>query len=336
MALGTDFYSKKQFDIAYIPETTTGTANITTMKELNIDDWSVDMGVERFLGIRQGEGRTKKVVDNYVNAQGKVKTINVSGLYDTTMGTIFLENVCNVVTDSTPASIDIPYNFTGTVATQGATSITDNIHTLTMAICSPVTNKSSILPGCIVNRFKLIANAGEDGGRFHFEADLLSRGNWSLEQADLASRAAYPAVTTHRTIYDLNAAASAVFQVGGADVSIYKVEIEIIANAQFIGMGYLGVMDHVYRAVPNYDVNIVIGCKYDANTEPLFADQTAENTIVCAFHNAAWATATFGFLATYCQIAEDFDITEVEEGAFFDVPLTAMAHTSGDVFQIVP
>ena len=209
-----------------------------------------------------------------------------------------------------------------------------------MAVCSPVTNKSSVLPGCVVNRFKMSMVGGEDGGRCHFEADLMSRGNWALEHADIASRVAYPAVTTHRTLYDLNAASAAVFKLGtgaGQDVSIYKVELEIIANVGFFGVGYLGVPDHIHRAVPNYDINIVIGTRYDANTEPLFKDQTEENTIVCQFHNAAWATATFGFKADYCQIAEDFDISEVEEGAFFDLPLTALAATGAtDVIQIVP
>lgn len=335
MALATEFSSKKEFDVAVEPETTTGTANVTTMQELNIDDWTVNTEAERFLGIRQGAGRTVKKVDAYVESKGKVKGINISGLYDTTMGTIFFENVMNIVTGSTPNSVDIPGNFTGTVTTWGETSITDNIHSLTMAVCHPQGNNSTILPGCVCNRFKIMANAGEDGGRFKFEADLLSQGEWSLEQAAPGSRVAYPAVTTHRTLYDLRGA-SAVNQLGGVDVSIYKVEIEIIANVQFVGVGTNGVYDHVYRASPNFDVNMVIGVKIDANSDGLYAKQFTENDIIAAFHNAAWASATFGFLASYCQISGDFDVIEVEGGAFYDVPMTLMAHTSGDVLQIVP
>ncbi len=183
----------------------------------------------------------------------------------------------------------------------------------------------------------MMANAGEDGGRFKYELDMLSQGEWALEHAILASPTAYPAVTTHRTLYDLNGA-SGVFQIGGADASIYKVEIEIIANVQFVGVGVNGVYDHVYRASPNFDVNLVIGVKIDANTDGLFAKQITENDIVVAFHNAAWASATFGFLANYCQISGDFDVTEVEGGAFYDIPMVALAHTGGttDVIQIVP
>ncbi len=335
MALATEFSSKKEFDVAVKPETTTGTANVTTMQELNIDDWTINTEAERFLGIRQGAGRTIKKVDAYVESKGKVKGINCSGLYDTTMGTIFLENVMNVVTGSTPNSVDIPGNFTGTVTTWGETSISDNIHSLTMAVINPQGSNSVILPGCVCNRFKMMANAAEDGGRFKFEADMLSQGEWSPEQAAPGSRVAYPAVTTHRTLYDLTGA-SGVFQIGGTDASIYKVEIEIIANVQFVGVGVNGVYDHVYRASPNFDVNILIGVKLDANTDGLFAKQLTENDIVVAFHNAAWASATFGFLATYCQISGDFDVTEVEGGAFYDVPMVALAHTSGDIFQIVP
>jgi hypothetical protein len=335
MALATEFSSRKQWDVAVKPETTTGTANVTTMQELNVDDWTVNSEAERFLGIRQGEGRTIKLADNYVESKGKVKGINMSGLYDTTMGTIFLENVMNIVTGASPASVDIPYNFTGTVATWGEAAISDNIHTLTMAVCHPQGSNSVVLPGCVCNRFKLMANAGEDGGRFHFEADMLSQGEWSLEQAAPGSRAAYPAVTTHRTLYDLRGA-SAVYQLGGVDVSIYKIEIEIIANVQFVGVGTNGVYDQAYRASPNFDVNILIGVKIDSNSDGLYAKQFNENTIVAAFHNNVWASATFGFLANFCQISGDFQETDVEGGAFYDVPLTCMASTSGDVIQIVP
>jgi hypothetical protein len=336
MALATDFYSRQQFEAAIKAETTTGTKNVATMQKLNIDDWSIDSGTERFLGIRHGVGRTKKLADAYVESKGNIKTLSLSGLYDTTMGTIFWENVCNLATGSTPASVDIPGTFTGTVATWGTAAISDNIHTLTAAVTSPITDKIIILPGCIVNRFKIMATAGEDGGRFHFEADLVTKGEWDSPATTLVTPTAYPAVTTHRTIYDLNSA-TGVQQLADNDVSIYKVELEVIANVAFVGVGTNGVYDHAYRAAPNFDVNLLIGCKYDTNTEPLFAKQRTENTIKVEMHNAVWASATFGFYAQYCQIAEDFDVADVEGGAYFDVPLTALAETGAtDVIQIIP
>ncbi len=144
MALATEFSSKKEFQLGVKPETTTGTKNVATMQLLNIEDWTINTEAERFLGIRQGVGRTIKKADAYVESKGKVKGMNCSGFYDTTMATIFLENVMNIVTGSTPNSIDIPDNFTGTPTTWGETSISDNIHSLTMALSHPQGSNSVV------------------------------------------------------------------------------------------------------------------------------------------------------------------------------------------------
>ena len=335
MALDTGFYSLKQFDVAYKAETTLGTANVATMLEVNIDDWpAVDFGVERSMEVRHGEGRTPKKADIFVNAQGKQKGINITGLYDSTIGADLLENVIGEVVGSSPASFDIPFNYTGPEVKHGDTD-SDNTGAFTIALVSPEGSNSYILPGCVCNRFKLMANGAEDGGRFHFESDFVSRHNWSVEQAAPGSRTAYGAVSGHKTLYDLNGA-SAVFQVGGVDVSIYKLEIEIISNVRFIGFGVSGIPDQIARALPGFEVSILVGLKYDANSDALSAQQLNENDIIVALHNNVWASATFGVLANYCQISEDFDITEQEDGAFIDVPLKCFAHTSGDVIQIVP
>jgi len=335
MAQDTGFYSPFQFDVAYKAETTLGTANVTTMLEVNIDDWpSVDFGVERFLGQRHGEGRTPKKEDIYVNSQGKQKGINIAGLYDSTIGADMLENVIGEVVGSSPASFDIPYNYTGPEVKHGDTD-SDNTGAFTLALISPEGSNTYILPGCVLNRYKLIATGSEDGGRFHHEMDFVSRHNWSVEQAAPGSRTAYGAVTGHKTLYDLRSGSS-VEQVGGVDVSIYKLEVEIISNVKFVGFGTSGIPDQIARAVPGYEVNIVVGMKYDANSDGLSAKQLNENDIIVALHNAAWASATFGMLANYCQISEDFDMSNVEDGAFFDVPMKAFATTSGDVIQIVP
>jgi len=335
MALDTGFYSLKQFDVAYIPETTLGTANVTAMLEVNIDEWpSVNFGVTRVMDQRHGDGRTSKKAAIYVNSQGTQKQINIKGYYDATIGADFLENVIGEVVGTTPASFDIAYNYTGPPVKHGDTD-TDNTGAMTLALISPEGSNTYILPGNVLNRFKIMANGLEDGGRFKFEADFVSRHNWSVEQAAPSGRVVYGAVSGHRTIYDLRSASS-VEQVGGVDVSIYKLEIEIISNVHFIGFGTLGIPDQIARAVPGFEVNILVGMKYDSNSDALSAKQLNENDIIVALHNAAWATATFGVLASYCQIADDFDITGVEEGAYFDVPLKGFAHTSGDVIQIVP
>jgi len=249
MAVDGALYSLEQFDVAYIAETTLGTKNVALMLNVNLDAWpTVDFGVERFLGQRHGVGRTKKKTDVYVNAQGKQKQISITGFYDQTTIPDFLENVMNELIGTSPNSFDIAGDFTGIESAHGDTD-SDNTGAFTFALISPEGSNTFILTGCFCNRLKIMSSGAEDGGRFHFEADFVSRHNWEVEQSAPTSRVAY--ATTYRTLYDM----STKVQVGGTDISIYKFELEIIANVKFAGFGALGIPDTIARAIPSFDIS---------------------------------------------------------------------------------
>lgn len=335
MAIDGGFYSLKQFQVAVKAETTIGTANVTAMQYLNIDGWpSVSFNPTSFLEPRHSGGRTAKKADVYKSQNGQEKRISLSGIYDQTMGPICFENVTGVATSSSPASIDIPYNYTGgddSEMLNGDAGISDNLHSLTIALVSPEGSNSIICPGCFLDRFKINAIIGDDGGRFHFEAEFVTRHNLSTGQAAPTTPTPYP--STYRTIYELSAKQS----VGAVDVDLYKLELEILANIKFSGFGASGIPSVIARGVPEIVCQGVFGIKYDANTAPIVPKQLDENDIAVEIsNNATWASATFGLKGTYGQISSDFDVADVEDGAFIDIPLKFMAHTSGDIIQVVP
>jgi len=321
----------KQFQVAYKAETTLGTANVASMQYLNIDNWpSVNFNPTRFLDQRYGAGRTPKKADVFVNQSGQEKRISLSGLYDQTMAPDFLENVIGAVVGASPASYDISYNYTGPECVVGD-SDSDNTGAFTIALISPEGLNSIICPGCFLDRFKIMANVGDDGGRFKFEAEFVTRHNLTFSQAAPTAPSAYP--STYRTIYELATKKS----VGSVDVDLYKLELEINAHVKFAGFGASGIPSVISRGVPGMEVTGLFGVKYDANSAPIIPKQVDENDIAVEIsNNATWASATFGLKGSYGQISSDFDVTDVEDGAFLDIPIKFMAHTSGDVIQVIP
>ena len=301
------------------------------MQEINLTDIpSITYDTDRFLDVRHGAGRTAKKADAFVEQFGKAKRISFSCLYDQTIAPILISNAMAVAVGTSPESYDIAYNYTGVECAHGDTD-TDNTGALTFAYCDPEGSNSIIFPGCFVDRLRIYATSGDNGGRFMIDCEVVTRHNVSTGQAAPGTRTAYP--TTYRTIHDMAARQ----QVDGSDIDMYKVDIEILSNVKFAGFGASGIPSVIARGIPEIAVNGVIGIKHDANTAGLKAKQLTENDIVIELsNNATWASATFGLMGSYAQISSDFDVTNVEDGAFIDLPVKFLAHTSGDLIQIVP
>jgi len=333
MAIDPAVYANTQFLAAIKAETTLGTANVTEMQLLNIDSIVNPVrNTELFLGTRSGAGRTSKAADVFATIYGKEKTIGVTGLYETTSMPILIENCFGTVVASSPASYDIAYNYTGPECKPGDVD-DDNTGALTFANIIPETDHSEIYPGCFVSSLKLNADTASDGGRFHYNCEFKTRHNQSQAQSAPTTPSAYG--TTYRTIYEL-AGASAVCQFGSADVVLDTVELTFTPNVQFYGFGVNGIPSVIARGIPDFEVTGVFGMKFDANTAKHNQTYTAGTAVVVAMSNAAWASATFGWLGSYARITSDVNIEEIRSGSYVKIPVKFMAHTSGKVFQIVP
>lgn len=339
MAKDTGMYSGTEFKAAIKAETTLGTPVVAGMQYVNIDSpLAPARGPELFTGIRSGSGRISKAADVYASQYGKEKSISMSGLYDTTVAPILIENCLGLaitaeVAATSPACYELPYNYTPPECAHGDTD-TDNTGALTVANISPEGSTSEIYPGCFVDELKLTADSGSDGGRFHFDTTFKTRYNVSTGQAAPTTPSVYG--TTYRTIYDL-AGASAVCQFGGVDVVLESVELALKSNTQFFGSGLLGIPDTMGRGVPEFEVNGVFGMKFDANTAGNNIKFMAGTVVIVAMYNNAWASLpTFGWWGQFARITGDVNIEEVKSGSFVKIPVKFLASTTGDVIQIVP
>lgn len=333
MAIEPSVYSSLQFKAALVPETTLGTANTTSMLLINLDSpVSITHNPAMFTGIRSGDGRIAKAADIYVSQYGQEKTISFSSLYTTDIAAKLFENLMGVTVGTSPASYNLPYNYTGPTCYHGK-SLIDATGSLTFAHIVPEGNNTEIFPGCFIDELKVKADTATDGGRFHFDVTMKTRYNAAIGQAAPSNPTAYG--TTARKIYDL-AGSSAICQIGGVDVVLESIELNFKSNVQFYGFGVDGIPQTMGRGIPEFEVTGIFGVKFDANSVTNVAKFLGGTTVAIAMHNNDWSLATFGFKGDYAKITSDLNIEEVKSGAFVKIPVKFTASTSGNVIQVIP
>lgn len=332
MAIDTETYALTEFRMAVKPETTLGTANTTTMQLLNLSE--IPQPPLTDIDIREqmsGQGRTMKKADHYISDKGSERTFTISGPLDTTIGELFVENVIAIATATLPASVDIAYNYTPPSLVHGDTDA-DNCSALTFAWISGQADSAIILPGCVIESLTITADESAEGGRLHYTANVKSGYTPSYDQSDPTSMTA--ASSTFLYFGDMDTKR----QFGGNDVLSDYLELNINNPTVFKGsQGTNNDPEQIIRGIPRIEASGVIGVKYDANIEPLYESYKSGTDVVLEFsNNDTWTAATtLGVKASYCRLKRDFSWGSAEAGAWLRIPFDCMAHTSGDLIQII-
>ncbi len=331
MAIDTETYAQTEFRMAVKAETTLGTANTTTMQLLNLTE--VPMPPLTNIDVREqmsGSGRTMKKADHFITDKGAERTFTISGPLDTTIAELFTENVIAIATDSSPASVDIAYNYTPPSLVHGDTD-NDNASCLTFAWLSGQADAAIILPGCVIENLNIVADESIEGGRLHYTAIVKSGYIPSYDQSDPSSMVA--ASSTFLYFGDMDTTR----QFGGNDVLSDYLELTINNPTFYRGsQGTDNDPEQIIRGIPRIEASGVVGVKYDAVIEPFFESYVGGTDVVLEFSNhATWASATtLGVKASYCRLNPP-DWGPAEAGAWLRIPFDCMAHTSGDVIQII-
>lgn len=332
MAISKSTYSPTEFQFAFKPESTVGTKNTTTMQILDVDDIvSVTSEITQTLDPRSGEGRTVKTADVFTTDLGShLSTITMSGVFDDTVAPLLLGNALGIAVGTSPASYDLAYNYAPSAVGHGdASSITTS---LTLAFVSPIDAKTKLYVGCVLTNLEVTWESATEGGRGRFNATFETRYRPVKDQPTPTSMSAYG--SSYSFLREFNAEKS----IGGSDVVLNKVSYTIENPATYTGFqGSAGDPEVLQRGIPSANVNLMLGVKYDANTESLWDDRRSGTTLAVELsNNATWASSTFGIKADYCKINSEVQPTGTDAGVFQDLALTATASTSGDVIQIVP
>lgn len=290
MAKDGKAYSPKEFKLAFVAESTIGTANTTSMQLINVDSVQMpNLNPVIVNDVRSGDGRVRKVADAFVCQKGIVKTIPFSGIADTTVLPLLIQNIMTNTVGTSPASYDVPYNYTPPELLNGSASgITK---TVTVALISPEGSNSIIFPGCVLTKLQISAGIDDENGRWKISGEFETKCIHSDEQAAPTGLGAYGSTYYYLTEWN----AKTTFA-GIADCVIDGFTLNLENPTTYSGYDSNGDPDVINRGVPGFVSNMTATVKYDSNTAPLKADLVDGGTgsAIELSNNATWASATRG------------------------------------------
>jgi len=333
MALDGAGYSASQFKMAIKAETTIGTALVSSMNFLNIDNITFPtIAPTQVLDVRSGDGRTAKVADAYISEKHTIKEISFSGYADATTLPILIQAIITTAVSSSPASYDVGFNYTPPELEVGA-SATTNTKTFTVAFISPESgdDHSIIFKGCVLSSLSLSSDMGSESGRVTMSGTFQTASTPSYGQAAPSSPTIFSA--TNYFLTDMHTTRK-VAGISNCVISSLTLNIENPRN--FIGFnGATAEPESIISAVPEININLDASIKYDNNTAGLGSTFKAGTTVASELSNhGTWTSAsTFGIKMDYGKITS---LAMSENSAMFhDISIKGMAHTTGDVIQIV-
>ena len=325
----------KSYVVAIQKESTTGTANVTSMEELN-SDGAVQISSETVImnDLRQGTGSIAKTLDNFECNKGVLKTYTINGIADTTTLPYLIENAMSVAISTSPASFDFPYNYSSPAIVHGGTP-SDWTHTFTLALIpTSLSDKAIIQPGCICPQ--LVISAGgidEENGRVKFSATIVSRYKETRGTTAPTSRTPYTnafyyisQLTTTKTVAD------------AASCEIAGFTLTIDNPAVFNGFqGSDGDPESIERGNPEAMITSVITVKHDDTSDSIIAayGDNDSGKVTELSNNATWASATgFGWKGIDAPVISEPAFNE-KSSMYLDVEQKYLANTSGDAIQII-
>ena len=333
MSLDAAGYSPSQFKMSIKAETTIGTAIVSSMNLLNIDAVTFPtIAPTQVLDVRSGDGRTAKVADAYISEKHTIKEISFSGYADQTTLPILLQAITTTAVGSSPASYDVAFNYTPPELQIGASAST-NTKTFSVAFISPEAgdDHSIIFKGCVLSSLSLSMDMGSESGRVTMSGTFLTASTPSYGQSAPTSMTAFSANNYFLT--DMHTTRK-VAGISNCVISSLTLNIENPRN--FLGFnGSTAEPESIISAVPEINISLDASIKYDDNTAGLASTFKAGTSVASELSNhGTWSSAsTFGIKIDYGKITS---LAMSENSAMFhDVSIKAMAHTSGDVIQVI-
>jgi hypothetical protein len=334
MAISATSYSPKDFQLAFIPETTIGTQVIASAMLINIDSIELpSLNPQQVLDIRHGLGRTLKAVDIFVSNSLAVKEISFSGVADNIVMPELVENI----TGDTSDTYAILNNYEPSAMKVGTGSISDTAHTVTVILDNPSSGYQMVFPGCVLTTLTVSADIAEESGRFKvsgtFKTGMIA--DLSPGSAATFGNTAHFNDNYYMSEYAVGESGATVQVAGISDPVLKSFSFTIENDAQFMGFDDDGNYQVIQRAIPEVVVTLDAVIKYDGQTEGLietFNSQTSASTVSNQLTMATANTAGDFNIDIDNSIITDVSFSE-EEAMFLSVSQRAIASsTPGNAF----
>ena len=325
--LDSAIYSQQQFGVAIKAETTVGTALKTSMQRLNVTGLvGMSQSLIQSIEPRSGESRVQDKKHIFVCDKGAGDiTVSVPIIMDTTVDGMLHENVMGAAAatiDTAENVIALAYNYSPAGFANGATGISDNLHTFTVALISPETDETIYLAGCVVTELSVSMDSGTECGRRHATVTFMSRHRPATPTTAPTTPSDYG--TAFRFLRDLDG----IHTIGGDVIVCNKLEYTISNPLITAGVDSDGYPEVITRGVPKATATGVFSIKYDANTAELWELRSAGTTLGFVFSNhTTWghATNTFGIRCEQALIVGDVNPAAGDSGVFEDLNVEFMS-----------
>jgi hypothetical protein len=350
MALDGASFSPKEFKLAISStgEATQGTAKTDALIAVNIDSLEMpSFNLTQVLDVRSGtDGRVADIADAFTDEKGVTKEITFSGILDSQVLPILLENC--IARGNAQSVVTIPYNYEPPALATGATS-QNQIHTLTLHLSLPATTDSEsspgtdthsmTFPGCTITSLQITGDMGNESGRLRFTATARTGYITTFSTAEIA-----PTAYTSNFFSLATLAGSGLKTIAGAkDCVIQSFSLNFENPSEYVGQhDSNGNPEAIVRAVPEIAVTLDATVKYDNNnaageqtTAEYQTAMKANTTVATSLHNHATSidSATgFGFEGAFGKIT---NVAFNEANAMMvDVSTKFFASGTSNMFEI--
>ena len=195
MAISTNAYSPKEFELGIDMEVECGTNDSSAFIGVNVDSISFPtLNPIQVFDVRSHAGRVAQDVDAFLSNKQTVKEISFSGVLDTQIAPYLLDGIMGSASsepfNSVSAAYGIPENYSPAEIQLGTGGTTGGNHlTYTVAIISPASGKSIELPGMVFTSLTISGDMGEESGRLKFDATMQSGMSASFDQTEAINTA---------------------------------------------------------------------------------------------------------------------------------------------------
>lgn len=333
MAISSTSVSPKDFQLGIIKEATAGTAVTSSMNLINIDSLELPaLNPLQVTDVRHGTGRTLKQVDTFTSNKVTVKEISFSGIADSTILPILLENITQDSTGVGAASDDlyeVENQYEPAAIEIGTTTDTDNSMTFTVAVDNAVDGDySMVFKGCVLTSLTINGDIGEESGRVKMSGTFKTGMVPDLSPDTPPTFAGTAHFNNNYFVTDFDTTKVA----GVADCVLKSFSLTIENDAQFMGFDSSGNYQVIQRALPEIIATCDSVVKYDDNTKGLIESFETQSFDDATGHvdidlQASSGTNKIG-IDINNTIMTDVSFSE-EEAMFLSVSQKAIADATG-------
>lgn len=322
MARATEVYSSKEPRLFVQAETTAMTANVTTMYEIPITGLpSISENTFRDDEVKNGAGRTAKIVDGVTITKGQEKEISFQMYMVDTLYMNFLQNGAGKAAE-VDGKVLITYNHAPASVGNGGT-FSNWTGTMTVAYVPPFATAAQVIPGSVVKSLKKSASKGSEGGRFLVDVVVSTQEEILTDQASPTATVAY--TKSDKVIYDYCDTA----QINSVDVQLEAHELTYEFNPVHAGFVCNGGASSIGKCIPEISVTGSNTILVDSNTPDAHKLARTDTEIPISLSDGS----DFHLTIAAAQVTGDVQPSDNNGYQVFVIPFKAKAGTTGNMVE---